>query len=243
MFCFHGCCFQKHHSDYHHEKIHSQYWHNVFCLPLVTLKIHTNKHTYIYCIYISIPKQKIKAIPEIRSRAKGQYNVCGCNWTDLYGKGLKFRMLPIHVSDIIKKKKKKSKSRGLEKMQKDWDCRTKWGNVGQDPVPQQDRDNWSCIQLQPHTSKPSQKETVTSIRLQPGSCDSEVPTLIILLLNKSYTSYLAATGQNVLSDGALICILTDHSVSITGTYDGLPHTVVKKLLSNRHVVRFHSPRA
>ena len=35
------------------------------------------------------------------------------------------------------------------------------------------------------------------------------------------------------------CILTDRSVSVTVTYDDLPDAVMKKLLSNRHVVRFH----
>lgn len=93
----------------------------------------------------------------------------------------------------------------------------------------------------PHTNKPLKKETFTSNRFQPGPCNSRVPP-VILLLNKSYTSYLPVTEQHVRS-GVLIRILPDRSVSITVTYDGLPDTVVKKLLSNRHVVRFHSPRS
>lgn len=39
-------------------------------------------------------------------------------------------------------------------------------------------------------------------------------------------------------------ILTVGRASYPGvTYYGLPHTVVEKLLPDRHVVRFHSPEA
>lgn len=97
----------------------------------------------------------------------------------------------------------------------------------------------SCILQHPPRTQVNRRIEKLSPKIDFNPCQAApVPTSIIWMPNKSYSSYLTRMRLRVRT---LRCI--NNRPSITVTYDGLPDTVVKKLLSNRHVVRFHSPRA
>lgn len=163
----------------------------------------------------------------------------GCNWPELYCKRLKINMLLTLEREFVRSLgnlTKRCRRSRFFKPNLETAC------VREDPVPRHRRDNWrpsaSC-------SDGRIKGTVGEKNFHRKSISARLVLHYtsglyhLNAINNGHASYFPVKGVS----RTLICMLTNRWAWTTVTYDGLPDTVVKKLLSNRYVVCFHSPRA